>query len=51
MVCAFWWRLEPSRQYLRCSGFDAVDSGAAFEIAKVSHTFQPSGRFWAANSL
>jgi hypothetical protein len=42
MVCAFRWRLEPSRQYLRCSGFDAVDSGAAFEITKVSHTFQPS---------
>ena len=27
-----------------------VDVGAAFEIAKVSQTFQPSGRFSAANS-
>jgi hypothetical protein len=28
-----------------------VDVGAAFEMAKVNQTFQPSGRFSAANSL
>jgi hypothetical protein len=28
-----------------------VDVGAAFEIAKVNQTFQPSGRFSEANSL
>jgi hypothetical protein len=39
------------RQYLRCRGFGAVASGAFGEIANVSQAFQPSGRFWAANSL
>ena len=28
-----------------------VEVGAAFEIAKVNQTFQPSGRFSEANSL
>ena len=28
-----------------------VDVGAAFEMAKVNQTFQPSGRFSEANSL
>jgi len=38
--------------YLRTIvGFAAAASWAAFEIANVSHTFQPSGRFSAANSL
>jgi len=32
-------------------GFGDAPDGAPGEIAKVSHAFQPSGRFCAANSL
>ena len=36
---------------IECLVGATVDVGAAFEIAKVNQTFQPSGRFSEANSL
>lgn len=36
---------------IRCFVGVTVEVGAAFEIWNVSQTFQPSGRFSAANSL
>ncbi len=50
------WILQPlgaSREryfVIVCLVGETVDVGAAFEIAKVSHTFQPSGRFSDRNS-
>jgi hypothetical protein len=38
-------------QYLRTIGFAAVLSGAAGEMASVTHAVHPSGRFSAAKSL
>jgi hypothetical protein len=51
-VCRFG-EEQPSRIYfvIVCLVGVTVDVGAAFEMAKVSQTFQPSGRFSAANSL
>jgi hypothetical protein len=58
---AFWrpWPNHPSARVslieryfvIVCLVGETVDVGAAFEIAKVSQTFQPSGRFSDRNSL
>jgi hypothetical protein len=48
------WRHRPDSSLyfvIVCLVGVTVDVGAAFEIAKVSQTFQPSGRFSAPNSL
>lgn len=44
-------RARTLRLYFVIMGLGAAEAGAADEMESVTHAFQPSGRFWASNSL